>query len=262
MFKFVIFGMFVAVAVALPTQEVNQAAGLDCLEEEALFSCLMIKASSALQRAARSSNIELIEGITFVRDTPMERSGKSLKAENELEMLNELPREASDRTLKLVTMLYEGAVSFLKSHSLKINVPEESISRALVEGRGKIKKIVLPLIAAAGVKIFALVPIFLGGLALLVLKALFVGKIALLIAGILAFQKLFGGSSVGTTASNFFSKPGQSAATWIDATAGQGWSNGGAAQQPQQGYYKRSLDDIKSDAQSLAYSSHVPNSTA
>lgn len=62
----------------------------------------------------------------------MERASKSLKTETEV--LNELPREASDRTMKLVTMLYDSAVSFLKSHSLKINVPEESVSRALTEG--------------------------------------------------------------------------------------------------------------------------------
>ncbi|XP_043267225.1 uncharacterized protein [Venturia canescens] len=263
MFKLAIVGLFVAAAMALPASQENHPADLNCLEEDSLFSCLFVKASSALDRAARSSNINLIEGVTFVRDTPLERTAKSL--ETETEVLNGLPRDASDRTLELVTMLYQSAVSFLKSHSLKINVPEESFSRALVEGRGKIKKVLLPLIAAVGLKIFAVVPIILGGLAILVLKALFVGKIALIIAGILAFQRLFGsgasGVSGGSLGGNFLNKYTQPAASWVDNGAGQGWAAAGAAQTAGQGYYKRSFDDVKNDAQNLAYSSHVPNAT-
>lgn len=80
MYKLAIVGLFVATAMALPAaQENNQPpTGLDCLEEDALFSCLFVKASTALDRAARSSNINLIDGVTFVRDTPREYSSKSL----------------------------------------------------------------------------------------------------------------------------------------------------------------------------------------
>lgn len=122
---------------------------------------------------------------------------------------------------------------------------------------------ILPLIAAAGVKIFALVPILIGGLGLLVLKALFVGKIALLLAGILAFQKLFGsGGGIGSSVGSVFKQNIQPAASaWYDGAASQqGWSGGPAAQQPQQGYYKRSFDDTKA-AQNLAYSAHAPTET-
>ena len=49
--------------------------------------------------------------------------------------MNELPRDTSDRAIKLVTMLFDSAISFMKSHSLKLSMPEEgSISRALDEG--------------------------------------------------------------------------------------------------------------------------------
>ena len=49
--------------------------------------------------------------------------------------MNELPRDTSDRAIKLATMLFESAISFMKSHSLKLSMPEEgSISRALDEG--------------------------------------------------------------------------------------------------------------------------------
>lgn len=116
---------------------------------------------------------------------------------------------------------------------------------------------VLPLIAAAGVKIFALVPILLGGLALLTLKALFVGKIALLVAGVMAFQKLFGGGGLG--AGGILGKNPQ-VGGWYDNGAASGWSAGGAAGLQPQGYYRRSLDDAdaKVDAHNLAYSAHAP----
>lgn len=115
----------------------------------------------------------------------------------------------------------------------------------------------LPLIAAAGIKLFALIPILLGSLGLLVMKALFVGKIALLLAGVLAFQRLFGSSNSGAT--SFFSKNPQPSTGWFD-NANQGWAANVAAGVQPQGYYKRSFDaeNGKIDAHSMAYSAQAP----
>ncbi|KAK2579917.1 hypothetical protein KPH14_007597 [Odynerus spinipes] len=252
--KLLILGLLATAAMAVPATEILQNRELDCLErEDELFSCIFVKAATTLDRAARSSDIQLIDGVTFVRDTPMERSAKSLT--NELDAMNELPKDTSDRALKLVSMLFDSAMSFMKSHSLKLSMPEGFSSRALTEARGKIKKVILPLIAAVGIKLFALVPILLGGLGLLVLKALFVGKIALLIAGVLAFQKLFGS---GSSAGSIFGKT-PIGGNWYEP-ATQGWSSPGAAV-PQQGYYRRSFDDTtgKMDPHNVVYSAHVPS---
>jgi len=55
----------IAGPTAGPTQDLN------CLDQDnELFSCVFVKAVSVLDRAARSSDIEIIDGITFVRDTP------------------------------------------------------------------------------------------------------------------------------------------------------------------------------------------------
>lgn len=127
----------------------------------------------------------------------------------------------------------------------------------VLSGRAKIKKIALPLIAAAGVKLFALIPIVLGSLGLLVMKALFVGKIALLLAGVLAFQRLFGS---GNGATSLFNKNNQpSTVGWVDNSGGQGWSsNIGTNVQPQ-GYYRSFNDrDGRVDAHSMAYSAQAP----
>lgn len=256
----VILGFLAASATAVPTSVVNNVQlnrDLDCLEQEnALFSCISVKTVSMLDRAARSSDIDIVDGVKFVRESPMERNGKDLRTE--VDMMNELPRDASDRAIKLMGMMFDSAMSFVKSHSLKLSMPEEgSISRALDQGRAKIKKIALPLIAAAGVKLFALIPIVLGSLGLLVMKALFVGKIALLLAGVLAFQRLFGS---GNGATSFFNKNNQPSTGWVDNAGGQGWSTSGnvAANLQPQGYYRSFDGHRQTDAHSMAYSAQAP----
>ncbi|XP_017891516.1 uncharacterized protein LOC108631857 [Ceratina calcarata] len=258
--KLLILGLLATSAMAIPAPGPDNKSlntELDCLEEDnALFSCIFVKTIGTLNRAARSSDIEIIDGVKFIRETPMERSGKDLKTE--VEVMNELPRDTTERAMKLIGMLYESAMSFVKSHSLKLSVPEEgSISRALDEGRGKLKKVALPLIIAAAVKLFALVPIVIGSLGLLVAKALFVGKIALLVAGVLAFQRLFGNGSSG--AASFFSKNSSPSTGWVDSGS-QGWPANAGIGGPSQGYYKRSFDaeNGKIDAHSMAYSAQAP----
>ncbi|XP_043497057.1 uncharacterized protein LOC122520834 [Polistes fuscatus] len=258
--KLLILGFLATATIAVPTSKILLNRDLDCLEHEnELFSCIFVKAATTLDRAARSSDIQLIDGVVFVRDKPMERSAKSLKTE--LDVMNELPKDTSERALKLFSMIYDSAVAFMKSHSLKLSIPEEFNSRALTEARGKIKKVILPLIAAVGLKIFALVPILFGGLGLLVLKAIVIGKIALILAGILFFQKMFGSGS-GSTVSNIFGKTPSLGNNWYEP-ATQGWPSAAAGVQ-QQGYYRRSFDDTpgKIDAHSLAYSAHEPITNA
>ena len=116
------------------------------------------------------------------------------------------------------------------------------------------KKMMLPLIAAAGVKIFALVPLLLGGLGLLVLKAIVVSKIALLLAGVLLFQKLSGAGGSGISAGGLFGKNSQP--SW-ESQPSQGWGAGSSSQS--QGYYKRSFDEAaKVAAHQMAYSAQAP----
>lgn len=122
-------------------------------------------------------------------------------------------------------------------------------------GRGKIKKMVLPLVAGVALKLIALVPILFGGLALLVFKAIVVGKIALLLAAVLAFQKMFGASAgVG---GGLFGKVSQPAGGWYEGQNNQAAWSGASAQG--QGYYRRSFDGTtKGDAHNLAYAAQSP----
>lgn len=67
--------------------------------------------------------------------SPVERSGKSMP-QSEKELMAELPAEAAERALKVSSMIYDAAVNFFKSHSLKVN-PDNVVARtfdALSEG--------------------------------------------------------------------------------------------------------------------------------
>lgn len=74
--KLVILGLAVASAMAVPmpdSSKVQLNRNLDCFEQEnELFSCVFVKTVSALDRAARSSDIEIVDGVKFVRETPSE----------------------------------------------------------------------------------------------------------------------------------------------------------------------------------------------
>lgn len=113
----------------------------------------------------------------------------------------------------------------------------------------------LPLIAAVGLKAFALGPILIGGLAFLALKAFVYSKIAFIIAAIIALHKMFTGGNAGF--SNLFNKSSPPIGSWYDNNVAPGWSAGSVGSQPQ-GYYRRNFEEGNANAQNLAYSAHAP----
>ncbi|CAB0043809.1 unnamed protein product [Trichogramma brassicae] len=248
MFKYVVFGILVASAIATPAP----SSGLDCNESNDQLTCLAVKAAATLERAARSADIEIIDGVTLVRDTPVERTGKALKSESEI--MSELPADTTGKAMAVATMMYDNAANFLQSHSLKVDMSEartiddkifsHSHSHSHLPSK-KHKKLLSPLLSFIALKAFALAPIVLGKLALLVGKAIFFSKVALLITGVLLFQKFFGAGSQIAFPGGLFGKNNVAPqynyepATYAQAGAFTG--------------YQRSLD-----AQNLAYSAQAP----
>lgn len=69
MYKYAALFVLLASALAVPAPESN----LDCLQnEDDIFSCVAVKMVSAIDRAARSADVHIIDGITFVKDGPGE----------------------------------------------------------------------------------------------------------------------------------------------------------------------------------------------
>lgn len=68
---FVVLSILLASAIAAPSvsdiqQNFGQFIG-NCLDNGDITTCLAVKGIAVLNRAARSSNIDIIPGITFVR---------------------------------------------------------------------------------------------------------------------------------------------------------------------------------------------------
>ncbi|KAL7729440.1 hypothetical protein ACLKA6_009002 [Drosophila palustris] len=218
-----------------------------CFESDDMATCLAVKGITALNRAARSNNIELVNGVTFQRDpaSPVQRSGKSL---SEQDIYADLPQNSEERNGRLVDMAISSVSDFLTTHNLEFKMPAETtqqVARALDEGRAKIKKVIGPLALAIGAKLFAVIPLVLGFLALLTFKAVVVAKLAFFLAVLVGGSRLlsgfgnkFGGNSYGG---------GYSSNAW-SAPATAGWSSGASSAYP----YARSINDA-SDAQQLAY---------
>ncbi|CAD6993254.1 unnamed protein product [Ceratitis capitata] len=217
-----------------------------CFEAEDMTTCLAVKGITALNRAARSNNIELVNGISLKRDSTsaLARSGKAL---NENEIYAQLPENADERSGRLVEIAMENVAEFLGSHSLEVKLPAEAtqdMARALDEGRGKLKKMLGPIALAIGAKLFAVLPLVLGALALFTFKAVIVAKIALVLALIVSGSRFFGGlgSKFGGALGGGYN------AGWSGAS-NAGWSSAPSSSYP----YARSLD-----AQQLAYSEQAP----
>ncbi|KAG8328202.1 uncharacterized protein LOC124359692 [Homalodisca vitripennis] len=230
----------------------------DCGSEDVseVMNCLGVKAVAVLDRAARMGNIEVYSGVTLSKNTEVPEDGRNGRALlTETEITQSLPQDPTARTARVMDLLYDATVRFLQSHTLQFKLPQgapESFSRALEEGRGKLKKKLFPIIALVGLKLFAVIPIILGVIGLVAAKALIVGKLALIISGIIALQKFLGQG--GTSGFSYYGKNPLGGSDWSSGGSSAGWSTSGSAGSG--GYtYRRSLED---EAQKLAYSAHVP----
>lgn len=103
-----------------------------------VMTCLGVKAVTVLDRAARMGNIDVISGISLIRNQEIpedSRNGRALMTEEQVQ--NALPQDPTRRTSRLIDLIYEGAIKFLESHTLQFKMPEngaENLARALEEG--------------------------------------------------------------------------------------------------------------------------------
>lgn len=216
-------------------------------------ACLGVKAVTVMERLARAGNLDVLGGtVTLVR-TSAQRDARAMPTEAELQ--SALPQDAAGRSAKLIDMLVDATLRFFESHTVQLRLPHaepQAVARAIEEGRGKMKKMMGPILAGIALKIFAVVPILIGFLGLLAVKALVIAKIAFVIAAVIAAQKLLsGGGSIGSGLGGWTG--GAGGAGWSSGSGGAGWSGNG-------GYnYKRSMDEAA--ANDMAYSAPPPRTS-
>ncbi|XP_015585618.1 uncharacterized protein LOC107263199 isoform X2 [Cephus cinctus] len=176
----------------------------ECSSSE-LSSCLKVKLLSAMDRASRSLQLNIAEGVTLLRDKDKEKDKSSARgnvenldeAITEKQIESSLPRALEDKENALNSMILERIIGFFESHTLKLKLPNvEELQRSLTEEGRKKKKmgglLAIPLLIGG-----TLVPLALGALALLAGKALIVSKLALVLASIIGLKKLVSGGGDG-----------------------------------------------------------------
>ncbi|XP_015173235.1 PREDICTED: uncharacterized protein LOC107064738 [Polistes dominula] len=206
-FGSIILGAFLTVVVVYgaptaTTQDVTQQGpsileeALDvyasCSGESDLSVCLKLKALRFVDRAAKTVDINVIDGLRIVQTDEAKSNSRADNARSYNDIESSLPSETEAKEAAIDQAIVERASKFLSTHTIELSLPEE-FSRSFDEARGKKKKIVkslLPILLLLKAKAAILLPLLLGGLALLAFKALVIGKIALIISVIVGLQKL------------------------------------------------------------------------
>ncbi|KAK9501632.1 hypothetical protein O3M35_012323 [Rhynocoris fuscipes] len=156
--------------------------------------CLKLKLLTAMERASRSRDLEVIDGIHLIRDN----SAKDEMPLTENEIEANLPRSLDDKEKALDTMIVDKAQNFIETRSVQIKLTNlNDIPRAfgLEEGRSRRRRTLGLLLLMTFVVAATLIPLKLGALAILAGKALIISKLALALAAIVGLKKLISGNN-------------------------------------------------------------------
>nr|XP_022918166.1 uncharacterized protein LOC111427317 [Onthophagus taurus] len=236
----------------------------DCLKKDSI-SCAKYKLYNVVDKMLGQKDITIADGVELVSDesAPAQtQTARALKGDETVESLifDKFATFFDTHNFKIELRgkdLVETARSTARSIGDAFAEEEETEDDAVEEGRGKkkkVKKILGPLMAIAGLKMAILGKIALAVIALIAGKALIIGKLALVLSAIIGLKKLFasGGSSVthevvahphhstGHVVSHDTSYGGSAVGYSADVSGGYGSSSHGG--------WQRSLD-----AQQLAY---------
>lgn len=92
----------------------------DCASQD-LQPCLKLKLLAALDRAARSYSLNILDGVTFVKDPQAAAQDEAPKSEAEIEA--SLPRSLNEKDEALSGLILNKVASFLGSHTLQVRIP-------------------------------------------------------------------------------------------------------------------------------------------
>lgn len=234
-----------------------------CDSSSDLLKCFKLQTIKVFERALRMETLAVSDGITIVRDVNARSIGNvnNTFTDEKLQSLE---------TNQIDGLLAETTDEFLSTHKVQLDIP-----KLIEEGRGKMKKYMMPMMAAMAIK-GGLMAMTMKGIAMMAGTALLVGKMALMLSTIIGLKKLLGGNSgqQKTTVeivkhpqmsySNSFSSSfedggfgggygGGSGGAGGGGGGGYGGSSGGGY--GSSGGYHRSLSDV----QEKVYSAQIPN---
>lgn len=218
----------------------------NCESSQEIVKCLKIQVTKMADRAARMDTLPIVDGISLVKRPEAGRASPNALPEDE--DLESLPSDKIDKYLQLATS------KLMQTHRVFISpmVVGEDVGRSLNEARGKLKKMMGPILAGVAIKGGFLAMAF-HAIALIAGKALLIGKIALLLSAIIGLKKLVsGGESHEKTTYEIVKHPQVSQShTYSSSHYGSDFDATGPG-----GHYRRSVED-EAAAQDRAYKAYA-----
>ncbi|XP_011314386.1 uncharacterized protein Osi18 [Fopius arisanus] len=185
------------------TAEVLQKIYYRCVDSESMLSCVKPKVLAYLSDVIKQERVPITEDLSVIRARQM-----SFDSEDYSQYEGVDP----DRKELLRSLMLEKLDSYLASHTLEAKLPEaiagsNIVPRSLVEsvpktlsiplsdnssgqGRGFVKKVMIPFLLGLKFKATALVPLALALIALKTWKALTLGLLSMVLSGAMLIFKL------------------------------------------------------------------------
>ncbi|CAK1541123.1 unnamed protein product [Leptosia nina] len=216
----------------------------NCEKSQEIIKCFKVQATKFMDRAARMEKLPIFDGVSLVQRSEQGRAFPSLPDVD----LNSLGSDEVDKLLQISTS------KLLQSHRVVIapNVAGVDVGRSFEEARGKLKKMMGPILAGIAIKGGFLAMAF-QAIAIIAGKALLIGKIALLLSAIIGLKKLVtGGESLEKTTYEIVKHPQVSQThTYSASHYGNDFDSTGPG-----GHYRRSVED-EAAAQDRAYRAYA-----
>ncbi|EFN71495.1 hypothetical protein EAG_14435 [Camponotus floridanus] len=175
-----------------------------CADSQSMLSCVKPKVLAYLTDAVKQDRLAITEDLALVKS----RDATSDSAED----LSQYDATDPSKRKLLRTLMLEKLDAYLSSHQLEVKLPEaiaesnivprslvDSVPRSLTvplsdssngQGRGFVKKVMIPFILGLKFKATALVPLALALIALKTWKALTLGLLSLVLSGAMLIFKL------------------------------------------------------------------------
>ncbi|CAH0721081.1 unnamed protein product, partial [Brenthis ino] len=217
----------------------------DCHKSQDILKCFKIQAAKIIDRAARMEKLPIFDGFSLARTGEHGRAFPSSIPEVDL---NSLSSDEVDKLLNIATS------KLMQNHRIIISPTSVGVDvgRSLDEARGKLKKMIGPIMAAIALKGGFLAMAF-QAIALIAGKALLIGKIALLLSAIIGLKKLVaGGEAHEKTTYEIVKHPQVSQShTYSSSHYGNDFDTTGPG-----GHYRRSVEE-EAAAQDRAYRAYA-----
>lgn len=217
----------------------------NCERSQEIIKCFKIQAVKLVDRAARMDTLPIFDGVSLARNAERGRAFPSSVPEGDL---NSLTSDEVDKLLNLASS------KLMQTHRV-IFSPKSigvDIGRAFNEARGKLKKMIGPILAGVAIK-GTFVAMAFQAIALIAGKALLIGKIALLLSAIIGLKKLVaGGEAHEKTTYEIVKHPQVSQShTYSSSHYGNDFDTTGPG-----GHYRRSVEE-EAAAQDRAYRAYA-----